>query len=152
MHVLFWSDVCYRRSVDHGASIRVLLSMPALDRMLEHGMMNVREHETLLASDAPPSRWYMIEIEWWTARNAAGLRDGLMVGGPGFEQIVLYKATELRGACMGIPDELAARIGELEAEAAAAGAAAAACAVALRSQRESTGSNWWFTRRRASQA
>ena len=49
-------------------------------------------------------------------------------------------------------DELAARIGELEAEAAAAGAAAAACAVALRSQRESTGSNWWFTRRRASQA
>ena len=49
-------------------------------------------------------------------------------------------------------DDLAARIGELENEAAAAGAAAAACAVALRSQRESTGSNWWFTRRRASQA
>ena len=47
-------------------------------------------------------------------------------------------------------DSLAARIGELEA--AAAAPAAAACAVALRSQRESTGSNWWFTRRRASQA
>ena len=97
MHIFFWSDVCYRRSLEFGASIRVLLSMPALDRLHERGLLNKREHATLLAADVPPSRWYMIVIEWFTARIGAAYRDGVLVGGSGFEQMVLYKCCELRG-------------------------------------------------------
>ena len=110
-HVLFWSDVCYRRSqVIFGASIRVLLSTPALDRLLERGLLNQREHATLLEADLPPSRWYLVVLEWLTARLVAANREGTLVGGAGFEQTALTKVCELRGACMGIPDELAARM------------------------------------------
>ena len=62
-HMLFWSDVCYRRSVDFGASIRVLLSTPALDRLLERGLLNQREHDALVSCDLPPSRWYLVVLE-----------------------------------------------------------------------------------------
>jgi hypothetical protein len=44
------------------------------------------------------------------ARIVLGRESGLLRGGPGFEQTVLGKVCELRGACMGIPDELAARM------------------------------------------
>ena len=109
-HILFWSDVCYRRSVDFGASIRVLLTTPALDRMHERGLLDAREHEALMSSDLPPSRWYMVVIEWITARLAHAHRCGTLVGGEGFAQTALEKCCELRGACMSIPDELAARM------------------------------------------
>ena len=108
-HVLFWSDVCYRRSVD-SASIRVLLSVPALDRLLERGLLIPREHATLLAADLPPSRWYLVVLEWLTSRVVQARREGTLVGGEGFEMASLTKICELRAACMGIPDELAARM------------------------------------------
>ena len=43
------------------------------------------------------------------ARRAAR-REGTLVGGDGFENTALRTACEPRGACMGIPDELAARM------------------------------------------
>jgi len=88
----------------------VLLSTPALDRLLERGLLNQREHATLLEADLPPSRWYLVVLEWLTARLVAANREGTLVGGAGFEQTALTKVCELRGACMGIPDELAARM------------------------------------------
>lgn len=110
-HMFFWSDVCYRRSVDFGASIRVLLSMPALDRLLERGLLTQREHDTLLAADLPPSRWYLVVLEWVMCRLSAARAQGLLTNcGAGWEQTMLGKCCELRGACMGIPDELAARM------------------------------------------
>ena len=50
--MLFWSDVCYRRSVDFGASIRVLLSTPALDRLLERGdsIVCIEHHLDVIAA------------------------------------------------------------------------------------------------------
>jgi len=108
-HVLFWSDVCYRR-VGDSASVHVLLSSAALERMEERGLLTEREHAALLYADLPPSRWYLVTMEWIGARIALARRQGLLVGGEGFEQTVLQKLCELRGACMGIPDELAARM------------------------------------------
>jgi len=110
MHMLFWSDVCYRRSEQFGASIRVLLSVPALDRLLERGLLNEREHATLLAADLPPSRWYLVVLEWLTSRLVAARREGTLLGGEAFDMTALNKVCELRSACMGIPDELAARM------------------------------------------
>ena len=110
-HMFFWSDVCYRRSVDFGASIRVLLSTPALDRLLERGLLNQREHDALIACDLPPSRWYLVVLEWVMCRISAGRAAGIITNaGDGWEQTALTKCCELRGACMGIPDELAARM------------------------------------------
>ena len=52
----------------------------------------------------------MLVLEWLTSRMVAAHREGLLVGGAGSETVLLQKVTELRAACMGIPDELAARI------------------------------------------
>lgn len=106
-HMLFWSDVCYRRTVDHGASFRTLLSRAGLDRLLERGLISRHEHATLLACDLPPSRWHMVVIEWIAGRITAGRRSGLLHGDTGFESQVLRTCCELRGASMGIPDEVA---------------------------------------------
>jgi len=109
-HILFWADTCYRRTVDHGASVRVLLSRLGLDRLMQRGMLTQREHATLLAAQLPPARWYLVCLEWAISRITHARKEGVLGGGPGFEQVYLEKACELRGACMGIPDELAARM------------------------------------------
>lgn len=109
-HILFWADTCYRRTVDHGASVRVLLSRLGIDRLLQRGLLNQREHAALLGAQLPPARWYLVALEWAVSRIAHATKSGQLTGGPGFEQVYLEKACEMRGACMGIPDELAARM------------------------------------------
>jgi hypothetical protein len=109
-HVFFWADVCYRRTVDHGASVRVLLSDTALDRLMERGMLTPREHEVLTRGGIPPSRWYCVMLEWVIARFIHARRDGLFLGGEGLEQTFLARVCELRSAFMSVPDELAARM------------------------------------------
>ena len=52
----------------------------------------------------------MLVLEWLTSRVVAAHREGVLVGGAGSETVLLLKVTELRAACMGIPDELAARM------------------------------------------
>ena len=109
-HALFWADTCYRRTVDQGASVRVLLSPLGLDRLAQRGLLTAREHATLRDAALPPARWYLVALEWAACRIAAARAAGLLHGGAGFEQVFLEKLCELRGACMGIPDELAARM------------------------------------------
>ena len=110
MHILFWADVVYRRTIDKGASLRVVLSHDGLDRMRERGLLNRAEYDALVSANLPPSRWYMVVFVWLMSRTSAALKHGLLVGGPGLEQSLLTRLCELRGACMGIPDELAARM------------------------------------------
>ena len=43
-------------------------------------------------------------------RFTDALQAGLFTGGQGFESCALSRMCELRGACMGIPDELSARM------------------------------------------
>ena len=127
LHCLFYADVCYRKTAmarkgPPGASatmssIRLLLSFdrssrtaPGLNRLRDRGLVTDREYETLVNVALPPSRWYLIVVEWVTTRIAGAHRAGLLVGTEGFEQVALTKCTALRSACMSIPDELAARM------------------------------------------
>lgn len=121
LHCLFYADVCYRRTSHSGrsgtASIRLLLSFdrvartaPGLDLLREKGLITAREYETLVSNALPPARWYLIVLEWVTARIHVATRKRIITGGAGLEQILLQKCLDLRSACMSIPDELAARM------------------------------------------
>jgi len=122
LHCLFYADVCYRKVLQSGSqsgsmSIRLLLSFdrvsrnaPGLDRLRDRGLVSDREYSTLVNLALPPARWYLVVLEWVTARMAAAHKDGVLEGGEGFEQVILHKCCDLRGACMSIPDELAARM------------------------------------------
>ena len=121
LHCLYYADVCYRRASHPGrpgtSSIRLLLLFdrpnriaPGLERLRGRGLVTDREYETLVSSALPPSRWYLIVLEWVTARIGHALRGGLLTGGAGFEQLALHKCCDLRSACMTVPDELAARM------------------------------------------
>jgi len=99
------------------SSIRLLLSFdrinrkaPGLEKLLDRGLITEREYETLVSNSAPPSRWYLIVLEWITSRLAIAHRTGVLTGGAGFENLVLNKCCDLRSACMSIPDQLAARM------------------------------------------
>lgn len=122
MHCLFYADVCYRKFTSANspsvlASIRLLLSFdrpnrlaPGLIRLRDRGLVTDREYETLVNCALPPSRWYLVVLEWITARIHKAHRAGTLTGGPGFEKVAIEKCCDLRGACMTIPDELAARM------------------------------------------
>ena len=109
-HVLFWSDVVYRRTLDKGASFRTLLSAPGLHLMHVRGLLDEGEYATLMHAGLPPARWYLVVLEWVMARVSQARREGLIVGTPGWDATVLSKLCELRASMMAIPDELAARI------------------------------------------
>ena len=83
---------------------------PRLGPTLGAWLTHPEGHATLLAADLPPSRWYLVVLEWLTSRVVQARREGTLVGGEGFEMASLTKICELRAACMGIPDELAARM------------------------------------------
>ena len=122
LHCLFYADVCYRKILQAGSqsaitSIRMLLSFdrvsrtaPGLNRLRDRGLVTSREYETLVNLGLPPSRWYLVVVQWVTARIIRAQRAGLLTGSTGFETVALTKCTDLRGACMQIPDELAARM------------------------------------------
>ena len=119
---LFYADVCYRKTVRAGsqtpeASVRLLLAFdrtsrtaPGLQRLHDRGLLTDREYETLVSVALPPSRWYLVVLEWAAARIVMAHKRGLLVGGPGFEAAICGKICDLRSACMSIPDELAARM------------------------------------------
>jgi len=111
-HLLFWSDILYRRvpSRHAGAPFRILLSRAGLQRLHGRGLVTKAEVQALLTADLPPARWYLVVMEWCVTRLAWAMRVGMLTGGPGFEQTILDKCCSLRGACMSIPDELAARM------------------------------------------
>ena len=48
-------------------------------------------HQALINNALPPSRWYMVVMEWVLARLVGARRKGLLTGGPGFEHLVLEK-------------------------------------------------------------
>jgi len=122
LHCLFYADLCYRKQVRRDtptaiASIRLLLAFdrvnrvaPGLTRLRARGLVTDREYETLVSLALPPSRWYLVVLEWVTARIAAAHKKGILTGGDGFEKLALEKCCDLRSACMTIPDELAARM------------------------------------------
>jgi len=121
LHCLFYADVCYRRAAHKGrsgtGSIRLLLSCdrvsqtaPGLDLLRAKGLVTSREYDTLVGNALPPSRWYLIVLEWVVARIGMARRKAILTGGPGLEQLLLQKCLDLRSACMSIPDELAARM------------------------------------------
>lgn len=83
-HMLFWADVCYRRTIDRSsvrslldacmhvcmsararararmhahAQVRSLLSPAGLDRLMTRGLLAQREHATLLSANLPAARW-----------------------------------------------------------------------------------------------
>ena len=98
-------------------SVRLLLAFdrvarvaPGLSRLRARGLITDREYDTLVSVALPPSRWYLVVLEWIACRIVKARREGGVVGGHGFEQLVLSKVCDLRGACMTIPDELAARM------------------------------------------
>mgnify|MGYP002632231392 CR=1 FL=1 len=64
----------------------------------------------MLAIPSHIGRWYLIVLQWITARIGVAHRSGVLTGGPGFEQLALQKCCDLRAACMTVPDELAARM------------------------------------------
>ena len=89
---------------------RVSRNAPGLDRLRDRGLVTDREYNTLVNLALPPSRWYLIVLEWITARISRAKATGLLTGAEGFEQVALTKCCDLRGACMSIPDALAARM------------------------------------------
>ena len=118
LQCLFYADVCYRKTVradgqTADASVRLLLSFdratrtaPGLDRLRDRGLLTNREYETLVGVALPPSRWYLVVLEWVSARIVKGIQKGHLTGGYGFESAVLNKLCDLRSACMSIPDEV----------------------------------------------
>jgi len=122
LHYLFYADLCYRKQVRQDstiafASIRLLLSFdrvncvaPGLTRLRARGLLTTREYETLVHLGLPPSRWYLVVLEWIAARISTAQKKGILIGDAGFEKLALEKCCDLRSACMTIPDELAARM------------------------------------------
>lgn len=109
-HILFWADVVYRRTQNKGASFRTLLSASGLQQLHARGLLDKAEYEALRNAQLPPSRWFMVVLEWVMAGVAQARREGLIVASPGWESTVLQKLCDLRASMMQLPDELAARI------------------------------------------
>ena len=78
-HILFWSDVVYRKTTCKGASMRTLLSAPGLQQLHARGLLDEAEYEALLAAQLPPARWFMVVLEWVMAGVAQARRESLIV-------------------------------------------------------------------------
>lgn len=124
LHCLFYADICYRKPKAGGrhnslstASVRLLLAFdreariaPGLTRLRDRGLLTDEEYETLVNVQLPPSRWYLIVLQWICSRIHSETMRGTLTGGAGFEQVAMGKMCDLRSSCMSIPDELAARM------------------------------------------
>ena len=83
---------------------------PGLTRLRDRGLLTDEEYETLVNVQLPPSRWYLIVLQWICSRIHSETMRGTLTGGAGFEQVAMGKMCDLRSSCMSIPDELAARM------------------------------------------
>ena len=114
-HVLFWAGVVRQApgSDRFGVSFNMLLCRQALAHLAQRGAMTVTEHSALLSligDGLPRPGLYLAVLAWVTSDLAQGLREGIILGGPGAEFAILETVKALRAVCATVPDDLAARM------------------------------------------
>ncbi|KAL3939592.1 MAG: hypothetical protein SGBAC_005705 [Bacillariaceae sp.] len=100
-HVLMWATFSKR--------LKVLLSDTGLRRMVSRGLLSLKQYETLrlLPEEVGYPNACMI---WILTRCLKAMNDGSLANDPVLREQIYIKVLELRCACAGIPDLLAAVI------------------------------------------
>ena len=92
-------------------AIGPLLLSPYGLRFLERAdELTHEEVESLLACELPPSQYPYILLEWVGMYALGGLHDGTLVGGPGVEDQLMKRLTDIRAEYFSIGDFAAGRM------------------------------------------
>jgi len=88
----------------------VLLSTYGLKALVRNNQLTQQEAEDLMNTELPPSQYAYTLLVWVGLYCMEGLENGLIRGGPGFEENLLRQLTTLRATMFDIDDMRAGRM------------------------------------------
>jgi len=88
----------------------LLLSTYGLRALVENNQLTSQEAEDLMNTQLPPSQYAYTLLVWVGLYCVEGLENGLLRGGPGFEENLLRQLTSLRATMFDIDDMRAGRM------------------------------------------
>ena len=95
VHTMFWAS--------RDVSLSVLHTPEGLKQMVAQGLMTQDERNRLESCGPAPGRWKVV-CAWIMTRVAVARQQGLLIGGPGFEQTILANLCTMRGKMGTIAD------------------------------------------------
>lgn len=88
----------------------LLLSPYGLRALVNKGQLSKEEREALMGSGLPPSQYAYVLLVWTGIHVMEGLKNGTLMGGPGFEENILRQLATLRACLFDIDDFRAGRM------------------------------------------
>ena len=110
-HMLFWAGQVRPARGDKGVSYSALRTERGLRALLSRHALTQQEHDLLVDNPAlPETQRHAAVLEWIVTRFVHAKRDGLLLGGVGFEIRLLEESCKLRAVCASIADDASARM------------------------------------------